>query len=193
MKQLSADYLVVGSGAMGLAFVDEILCADSKATVMLVDRYGSPGGHWNVAYPHVALHQPAAFYGVNSEPLGSGGMALSRGTEVLSYFQKIIEKHQHSDRLKYFPQCEYLFEETATDQFVSNVSGEQYEVNDVGKLVDATYLQVEVPFMRPAPFPVVSVQKIVSPNALTSISHAYQKYVVVGAGKTGIDAVLLTV
>ena len=25
-----------------------------------------PGGHWNDAYPFVRLHQPAAFYGVNS-------------------------------------------------------------------------------------------------------------------------------
>ena len=129
MNQLSADYLVVGSGAMGLAFVDEVLSADSKATVILVDRYGSPGGHWNVAYPHVSLHQPAAFYGVNSEPLGSGGIALASGTEVLTYFQKVIVKHQHSGRLKYFPQCEYSFEETTTHQFQSNVSGQQYEVS----------------------------------------------------------------
>jgi hypothetical protein len=191
MYQLSADYLVVGAGAMGLAFVDEILCGDSKATVILVDRYGNPGGHWNLAYPHVSLHQPAAFYGVNSESLGSGGMALASGTEVLTYFQKVIVKHQHSSRMKYFPQCEYLFEETATHQFASKVSGERYEVNDIRRLVDATYMQVEVPSMRPAPFPVSSEQSIVPPNALTSLSQAFQKYVIIGAGKTGMDAVLL--
>jgi hypothetical protein len=191
MNQLSADYLVVGSGAMGLAFVDEVLSADSKATVILVDRYGSPGGHWNVAYPHVSLHQPAAFYGVNSEPLGNGGIALASGTEVLTYFQKVIVKHQHSGRLKYFPQCEYSFEETTTHQFQSNVSGQQYEVSKIERLVDATYMQVEVPFMRPAPFPVASEQNIVPPNSLSSLTQAYQKYVIVGAGKTGMDAVLL--
>ena len=191
MNQLNADYLVIGSGAMGLAFFDEILSADSMATVILVDRYGSPGGHWNVAYPHVSLHQPAAFYGVNSEPLGSGGIALASGTEVLTYFHKVIVKHQHSGRLKYFPQCEYSFDETATHQFKSKVSGERYQANNVGRLVDATYMQVEVPFMRPAPFPVTDEQNIVPPNALSTLSHAYQKYVIVGAGKTGMDAVLL--
>tara|TARA_B110000503_G_C7123070_1_gene403355 strand:- start:922 stop:1593 length:672 start_codon:yes stop_codon:yes gene_type:complete len=190
MIQLTADYLVVCSGAMGLAFVDELLCGDNKATVILVDRYGSPGGHWNVAYSHVSLHQPAAFYAVNSASLGSGGTALARGTEVLTYFQNVVEKHQHSGRLKYFPKCEYLFEETATHQFVSNVSGQKYEVSSVGSFVDATDMQVEVPSIRPAPFPVASEPKIVPPNALTTLNQAYEKYVIVGAGKTGMDAVL---
>ena len=30
-----------------------------------------PGGHWNDAYSFVNLHQPSAFYGVNSLPLGA--------------------------------------------------------------------------------------------------------------------------
>ncbi len=34
------------------------------------------------------LHQPAAYYGVNSVPLGNGA-DLASGAEVLSYFEKV--------------------------------------------------------------------------------------------------------
>ena len=65
MNTQKTDYLVVGAGAMGMAFID-VLMAESEATVTVVDRYHQPGGHWNVAYPFVRLHQPSSFYGVNS-------------------------------------------------------------------------------------------------------------------------------
>lgn len=66
---LEVDYLVVGAGAAGLAFTDALI-SESDATVLMVDRRHSPGGHWNDAYPFVRLHQPSAFYGVNSRNLG---------------------------------------------------------------------------------------------------------------------------
>ena len=66
---LVADYLVVGAGAMGMAFAD-VLAQESTASVIIIDRRDRPGGHWNSAYPFVRLHQPSAFYGVNSLPLG---------------------------------------------------------------------------------------------------------------------------
>lgn len=65
---MHADYLVVGAGAVGLAFADTI-ATESDATVVIVDRAEAPpGGHWTTAYPpFVRLHQPAAYYGgVNS-------------------------------------------------------------------------------------------------------------------------------
>ena len=90
---IDVDYLVIGAGAMGMAFIDTIL-TETEATVALVDRYDRPGGHWNRAYPFVRLHQPSAFYGVNSHELSSGrkdtdgGNAglheLASGTEVLA-------------------------------------------------------------------------------------------------------------
>ncbi|MEE4283180.1 MAG: NAD(P)-binding protein, partial [Pseudomonadales bacterium] len=51
MHNLKTDYLVVGAGAMGMAFVDVIL-NETNATVLMVDKYHQPGGHWNVAYPY---------------------------------------------------------------------------------------------------------------------------------------------
>ena len=67
---LQADYLVVGAGAMGMAFTDAIVTETDKS-VILIDRHHRPGGHWNDAYPFVRLHQPSAFYGVNSKALGN--------------------------------------------------------------------------------------------------------------------------
>lgn len=70
MKAIEADYLVVGAGAMGMAFLDTLL-TETEARVVLVDRHHQPGGHWTTAYPFVRLHQPSAFYRVNSLPLGT--------------------------------------------------------------------------------------------------------------------------
>ena len=65
MKQLETDYLLVGAGAFGMAFLDELIHNTKDTTVVVVDKRAKPGGHWNDAYPFVRLHQPAATYGVN--------------------------------------------------------------------------------------------------------------------------------
>jgi cation diffusion facilitator CzcD-associated flavoprotein CzcO len=91
VSTIEADYLVVGAGAMGLAFTDTLV-SESDATVVVVDRNDQPGGHWTTAYPFVRLHQPSAYYGVNSRNLGSdaidqdglnaGYYELASGAEV---------------------------------------------------------------------------------------------------------------
>jgi hypothetical protein len=98
---INVDYLIIGAGAMGMAFADTIL-SESDKTIAIVDRYGRPGGHWTRAYPFVRLHQPSAFYGVNSRELGSGrkdtigGNAglfeLASGPEVLSYYDQVMNQ-----------------------------------------------------------------------------------------------------
>jgi cation diffusion facilitator CzcD-associated flavoprotein CzcO len=47
---LGTDYLVIGSGAMGMAFTD-ILMTETDARVVMVDRHHQPGGHWNQRLP----------------------------------------------------------------------------------------------------------------------------------------------
>ena len=100
MAAIDADYLVVGAGAMGLAFTDTLV-AESDATVVVVDRNDRPGGHWTTAYPFVRLHQPSAYYGVNSRNLGSdtidqtgfnaGFYELASGAEVCAYFDAVMQ------------------------------------------------------------------------------------------------------
>ena len=76
--KLETDYLIIGSGAMGMAFVDEMLHGSAKhgknqnTEFIIIDKHAKPGGHWNDAYQFVTLHQPAAYYGVNSKILGEG-------------------------------------------------------------------------------------------------------------------------
>ena len=192
---IEVDYLVVGAGAMGMAFSDSLF-NETDATIAIVDRYGKPGGHWTRAYPHVRLHQPSAFYGVNSRKLGSdakdslGGNAglyeLASGAEVVAYFDQVMnQQFLPSGRVHYFPMCEYA----EGGSIVSLVSGETHDVQ-AKKIVDATYSQVTVPSMRPPTYDVADDVRCVPPNALNTINHTPSGYVVIGAGKTGIDACL---
>ena len=157
MNTLEADYLVVGAGAMGMAFTD-VLMTETEASVVMVDRRHQPGGHWNDAYPFVRLHQPSSFYGVNSRPLGSGAIdthgwnkglyELATNSEVCAYFGQVMQRQfLPSGRVRYFPLCEYR----GDGRFTSSVSDEAWTVQ-AGKIVDATYMDVSVPSVSPPPF-----------------------------------------
>lgn len=187
VEGMSADYLIVGAGAMGMAFADELLSRDASARIIMIDKHARAGGHWNDAYPYVTLHQPAAFYGVNSEALGPGGPALVSGTEVLAYYERVMKKLQATGRLQFFPLCLW----DGKRSFRSLVeSDREYEVEVRRKLVNATYMNVEVPSIRPPGFSVEEGASVVPPNALHALQCPPSGYVIVGAGKTGMDAVL---
>ncbi|WP_181957943.1 hypothetical protein [Nonomuraea mesophila] len=75
-------------------------------------------------------------------------------------------------------------------RFHLTTSGDDYEVTVRRKIVDTTYQGVTVPAMRPPEFPIATGVPVVPPNELPAIREPYDRYVVVGAGKTGIDACL---
>ena len=115
--ELETDYLVVGAGAAGMAFTDALL-AHSDATVTIVDRRHAPGGHWIDAYPYVRLHQPSAFYGVSSVPLGqqardaagtnAGYYELAGADEIRAYFAHVMHRSfLPSGRVRYFPKSRH--------------------------------------------------------------------------------------
>ena len=107
MAAIEADYLVIGAGAMGMAFADTII-AETAANLVIVDRYHQPGGHWTTAYPFVRLHQPSACYGVNSRKLGGdtidrvgwneGLYELATSGEVCSYFDQVMQQPRGMQR-----------------------------------------------------------------------------------------------
>jgi hypothetical protein len=194
-ERLQADYLVIGGGAMGMAFTD-VLVAETDATVVMVDRHHQPGGHWNDAYPFVRLHQPSAFYGVNSRPLGfdtidTGGWneglyELATSSEVCAYFDQVMRQtFLPSGRVQYFPMCDYL----GDGRFTSLVSDADYAVS-ADQTVDATYMHVTVPSTRDPLYEVARGVHCVPPNGLPRLAGQHDRYVIVGAGKTGMDACL---
>ena len=103
---IEADYLVIGGGAMGFAFADEILHTSKDARVVVVDRRAKPGGHWNDAYRFVTLHQPALYYGVNSEPLGEDERDLVSQAQILAYYERVTKKLERTGRFTFLPKCE---------------------------------------------------------------------------------------
>lgn len=195
-KVIEADYLVIGSGAVGMAFAD-ILLTESDATIVIVDRYAKPGGHWNAAYPFVQLHQPSQFYGISSRELSRGRLEqgglndglneLASGAEVSAYFDDVM-RHQFlpSGRVQYFPMCDY----TGDGRFVSKVGGQEYRVNVKKKIVDATFLKTKVPSTHTPNFSIDKGVRFMPLNDLPKVTDQPDRYVVVGGGKTGIDACL---
>lgn len=189
---LDVDYVVVGAGAAGMAFVDALI-DHADVSVALIDRRHGVGGHWLDAYPFVRLHQASAFYGVASTLLG-GGRTQQDGpeaglherataAEVCAYYERVLrERMIASGKVSFYPNCDYL----GDGRFVSRVSGKRYEVR--GRLVDARYLAPEIPATTPAPFDVADGVHVVPVNDLVKLGGAAEQYVIVGSGKTATDA-----
>jgi hypothetical protein len=193
---LETDYLVVGAGAVGMAFVDALVDADDGVDVVVLDRRAAPGGHWLDAYPFVRLHQPSANYGVNSTALGSdrideegpnrGFRELAGGAEICAYFDGVM-RHRlvPSSRVRFFPMSEYV----GGGRFRSLVTGDETDVSVRRRVVDATVLASRVPATDPAPFEVAPEARCVPVGELVRVAEPPAGYVIVGGGKTSMDAV----
>lgn len=193
---LQTDYLVVGCGAVAMAFVDTLL-SESEAHITIVDRNAKPGGHWNMAYPFVTLHQPSQFYGVSSKELSGGrkdtigwnkGLyELATGAEIQTYFEDVMSNtFLPSGRVQYYPMCNYV----GDLQFESLLTGERFQVEVRKKLVDTTYLQTRIPATHQPNFTIDEGVQFMPINDLVNIKKPPAGYVIIGGGKTGIDACL---
>jgi hypothetical protein len=193
-RTLETDYLVIGSGAAGMAFTDSLV-AESDANVIVVDRRAAPGGHWNDAYPFVRLHQPSVYYGVNSIPLGSdaiwksgpeaGQYERATGLQIRAYYERVMHECLiPSGRVTYFPQCDYV----GDSRIVRRLCGEIVEVKVHKKIVDATWLSPYIPADTPPQFEIGAGVTCVPVNQLTQLKDCPDKFVIIGAGKTAMDA-----
>ena len=194
--QLETDYLIIGCGAVGMAFAD-VLLSETNASIVIVDNHHKPGGHWNDAYPFVTLHQPSAFYGVSSLELSSGRkdevglnkglMELATGDEVMSYFNQVMQhRFLPSGRVQYFPMCEY----EGNGKFRALLSEQSYKVAVNKKIVDGTHFKTSVPATHSRNYTAADGVEVKPLNELPLLKTRRDNYVVVGGGKTGIDAVL---
>jgi hypothetical protein len=197
---MNTDYLIIGSGAVGMAFADTLL-DESDAHITMVDRHATPGGHWNDAYSFVTLHQPSAYYGVNSTELGSrrkdesgpnsGMYELAGGPEITTYFDKVMQhKFLPSGRVSYFPMSNYV----GDGRIVSLLSGAQTAVTVQKKTVDATWFSPSVPSTHTPKFTVAQGVRVIPPNGLPQLwlqregQPVPNKFCILGAGKTAMDA-----
>jgi NAD(P)-binding Rossmann-like domain len=201
MQHIETDYLIIGSGAAGLAFADTLI-DESDAHITMVDRHGKPGGHWNDAYSFVTLHQPSAFYGVNSMALGAnrkdtvgankGLYELASGPEVSGYFDRVMnQKLLPSGRVSYHPMCNYGGDYQGDHRVTSILSGTETRVTVRKKVIDATYYSPTVPSTHTPKYGVAPGVRLVTPNAL---AHLWQgkaarpaHFMIIGAGKTAMD------
>jgi hypothetical protein len=196
---LSTDYLVVGAGAMGMAFTDALI-DHADVHVTLVDRRHAAGGHWLDAYPFVQLHQASVFYGVGSTVLGHGQVQGSgpeeglqeraRQSEIRAYYDDVLHRRfLGSGQVTFLHGSEHHVD--GSRQLVtSRVSGATVEVDVRRRVVDATYLSPTVPATTPPPFGVADDVRVVPVNELARLDEAPGRYVIVGAGKTATDAIV---
>lgn len=198
--QLTTDYLVVGAGATGLAFADTLI-AESGSDVLVVDRRHEPGGHWCDSYPFVRLHSPSSYYGVDSLPLGTdckqvggdndGLYEQATGGEVQDYFRRVLrDVLEPSGQLRFLGGHEHVGGAGANHVVRTLASGEEHQVRVRRAVVDARYLEGDIPATHVPSFTVAAGVPFVPLNHLPDHADGHASYTVVGGGKTGVDACL---
>ena len=198
-RSLETDYLVVGAGAMGMAFTDSLI-DHADVHVTLVDRRHAAGGHWQDAYPFVQLHQASVFYGVASTVLGTGAVQQqgpesglqqrARRSEIQNYYDDILyRRFVDSGRVTFLGGSEY-HTDGSSHLVTSRVSGETTQVHVRRRVVDATYLSPTIPATTPPPFGVADGVGVVAVNELAALVDAPSSYVIVGSGKTATDGIV---
>jgi hypothetical protein len=135
----------------------------------------------------VRLHQPSAFYGVNSRNLGNNaidGAGMNKGLselasrdEVCAYYDIIMRQtFLPSGRVAYYSKHEY----TGNGELHSILTNKAYRVGKGTRIVDATYMKVKVPSMQPPLYEVTKDVQLVTPNNLPSVKRPYSNYTVIG-------------
>ena len=199
MGAIETDYLVIGAGAAGMAFVDALI-ADSDADVVLVDRRHAPGGHWHDAYPFVRLHAPSALYGVNSRRLGTdeidtggpnaGYYPRATAGEICAYYQQVLDEQLlPSGRVRFFGLSDYSAD-AGGHQFTSRLTGETTTIRVRKRVVDARYLEPSIPATHVPPFAIEPGARLIPVNDLARLSGQPSGFTILGAGKTAMDACL---
>jgi hypothetical protein len=197
VRQIETDYLVVGAGATGMAFVDTLI-AESDADVVMVDRRHRPGGHWLDAYPFVRLHQPSAYYGVTSRVLGNdrvdesgsnaGFYERSTAAEICDYYNRVLDEQLlASGRVHFFPVSEYRGADPNGHRVQSRLTGAEIAVTVRRKFVDATYMESSIPSRHTPMYEIDPGVRVIPPNALVDLDEPARGFTIIGAGKTAMD------
>src|SRR5678815_3657190 len=179
-RSMETDYLVVGAGAMGMAFTDALI-DHADVHVTLVDRRYATGGHWQDAYPFVQLHQASLFYGVASTVLGTGAaqqqgpeaglQERARRSEIQHYDDILYRRFVGSGRVTFLGASEY-HADGSSHLVTSRVSGQTTRIDVRRRMVDATYLSPSIPATTPPPFAVADSARVIPVDGLASLPDA---------------------
>ena len=198
MTGIETDYLVVGAGAAGMAFVDALIAA-CDADVVMVDRRHRPGGHWNDAYPFVRLHGPSALYGVNSRALGSdqlertgpnvGCYPRATAAEICAYYRRVLDEQLlPSGQVRFFGMSDCVSAVRGEHQLVSRLTRDETPVRARRRVVDARYLEPSIPATHVPSFAAEPGVRLIPVNDLVGLDGPASGFTVIGAGKTVRDA-----
>jgi len=209
---LECDYLIVGAGAASMSFIDTLLTELPETKIILIDKKAAVGGHWVHAYDFVRLHQPSLVYGIASKQLEGNWMKLmlmkmtfpwnhrANKKEILKYFGGFVKEKIDLNQLDFYPNCVYDFHasggnDSSNHAFRSVDGSKSYEVKVKHKLIDATPGECIIPCESPLQFPVDDGVQVMTPNQIYDTfqknkKECKKKYVVLGAGKTGMDCIV---
>jgi len=178
--------------------------SDSNLRVIVVDKHDTPGGQWHDSYKFVQLHQPSYGYGVESK------MVETTGED-----DKLTHRATRAELLKYYDDVKNDLESKYDFVFLGNTTFDLSQLHDGNpdrelytitddktgvsktirvrqRLVDARNLEPDLPVSTPPKFNYPSSDISVLPvNDLVTSQEAKTKkyFVVIGGGKTGMDAV----
>jgi len=131
--------------------------------------------------------------------------------EILTYFGGFVNERIASKQIEYYPNSVYNFEVENNDSspsetkdhtihsFSSLDGSVSYKVKVNEKLIDGTFHECIIPHDAPLQFPVDKEVRVMTPNQVfdayegesnESSSMLENKYVVLGAGKTGMDCIV---
>eukprot|EP00931_Biecheleriopsis_adriatica_P102260 TRINITY_DN77252_c0_g1_i1.p1 TRINITY_DN77252_c0_g1~~TRINITY_DN77252_c0_g1_i1.p1 ORF type:complete len:571 (+),score=102.00 TRINITY_DN77252_c0_g1_i1:199-1713(+) len=123
---------------------------------------------------------PPTPYGMNSKPLEkSPSKASFSREEMLVYYQEVLQELIRTGRARFFAECSY------ESGLIRSVYGKAWPVS-AKKLVEAYHS--EGPVERPKPLPKNAGVCVVAPED-PSVLEGAPEYLVVGAGKVGMNSV----
>jgi hypothetical protein len=116
--------------------------------------------------------------------LNAGYYELASGHEVVSYYDDVL-RHRllPSGRVRFLPMSEISDDGVIT----SLLSGAKQRVGG-RRFVDATHSRMQVPSMVRPSYSIDDAASCVPVNELPRVAGTYDEFVVIGAGKTGMDA-----
>ena len=194
-ESISADYLIMGAGAAGMAFADSVF-TQTDATMVIVDRHDRPGGHWNDVYPFVRLHQPSSVLRRQLQPISEPAASMRSGSNAgylraggRSRGRQPLRRRDAASVLAVGPGAILPDERGRRRRRRSRrccrerAPGRRSTVRRRDPLEDAGAVDGPRRAIRSAPD-----VACVPLNELPRVAGDYDEFVVIGAGKTGMDA-----